>query len=137
MVVVIGSIYYKNMLKLEGYCCELVYRFLVYEFFKKGLLEEYMKDFKLCKRLIWWKRMGIFFDVAKVINYLYIECREFVSYGNLKCGNVIFDENLEVKVIEFGLMKFDIVIFCFVSGGEVEKDVEDFGKLVLVLISGR
>lgn len=137
MVAVIGSIYHKNMLKLEGYCCESVHRFLVYEFLKKGSLEEYMKDPKLCKRLTWRKRMGISLDVAKAINYLHTECREFVSHGNLKCGNVILDENLEAKVTEFGLMKLDIATPCFASGGEAEKDVEDFGKLVLALISGR
>ncbi|KAJ1429945.1 S-locus glycoprotein domain [Sesbania bispinosa] len=59
---------------------------------------------------------------------------EFVSHGNLKCENVILDENSVAKVTEYG---FAIVngeaTYC---GFSAEKDVRDFGKLVLTLLTG-
>ncbi|KAK7244626.1 hypothetical protein RIF29_39451 [Crotalaria pallida] len=133
-VVKIGSIHHKNLVKLEGYCCEFNHRFLVYEYAKNGSLDKYIDDSNLCKQLTWRKRIEICSSVAKAICYLHSGCREFVSHGNLNCENVILDENLEAKVTEFG---FAIVngeaIYC---GASAEKDAGDFGKLVLTLLTG-
>ncbi|GAY61135.1 hypothetical protein CUMW_207410 [Citrus unshiu] len=59
---------------------------------------------------------------------------EFVSHGNLKCENVLLDENFEAKVTDFGLGIFhgDASIY----GTSAGKDVEDFGKMVLILVNG-
>ncbi|KNA09199.1 hypothetical protein SOVF_155810 [Spinacia oleracea] len=131
MVSMIGSIHHKNLVKVEGYCCESGNRFLVYELLKNGSLEDFMHDPASCKKLSWKNRMLICLDVAKAISYLHTGCRDFVSHGKLKCGNVILDENLEAKVTEFGLQKLDGI------ETYAEKDVEDFGKMVLYLICGR
>ncbi|KAF3442567.1 hypothetical protein FNV43_RR16483 [Rhamnella rubrinervis] len=131
----IGSIHHKNLVKLVGYCCELQQRFLIYEYAKNGSVENYIEDPKLCKRLTWGKRIDICLNVARAICYLHTGCREFVSHGNLKCENVVLDENLEAKVTEFGLQR----VISETSGFDysAEKDVEDFGKMVLTLVSGR
>lgn len=133
-VSMVGSIYHKHLVKLEGYCCDPGHRYLVYEFVKNGSLEACLKNPKLCKRLTWRKRTAICLGVAKAISYLHTECREFISHGNLTLGNVSLDENLEAKVSEFGLGKLNIEA----SAGEraAEKDVGDFGKLILALITG-
>ncbi|XP_044467702.1 G-type lectin S-receptor-like serine/threonine-protein kinase SD3-1 [Mangifera indica] len=131
----IGNIHHKNLIKLEGYCCELSHRYLVYEFANNGSLEKYIQDSKLCKKLSWKKRVNICSSVARALCYLHTECREFVSHGNLKCENVVLDEEFEVKVTEFGLGIFHgEASFNFAPAA---KDVEDFGKMVLILVSGR
>ncbi|KAF7819013.1 G-type lectin S-receptor-like serine/threonine-protein kinase SD3-1 [Senna tora] len=133
-VLKIGSIHHKNLVKLEGYCCEFNHRFLVYEYVKNESLDKHMDDSTLCRRLTWGKRMEICSSVAKAICYLHTKCREFVSHGNLKCSNVILDENLEAKVTEFGFARVNgEASYC---GFSAEKDVEDFGKLVLTLLTG-
>ncbi|KAK9922521.1 hypothetical protein M0R45_030983 [Rubus argutus] len=53
-------------------------------------------------------------------------------HGNLKCEIVLLDENLEAKVTEFGLG----TIVGDESCSSAMRDVEDFGKMVLVLVSG-
>ncbi|KAM2454326.1 hypothetical protein PS2_013970 [Malus domestica] len=58
-----------------------------------------------------------------------------MSHGNLKCENVVLDENLEAKVTEFGLGNIVSKVSCS-SCSSAERDVEDFGKMVLVLVSG-
>ncbi|KAA8518202.1 hypothetical protein F0562_015676 [Nyssa sinensis] len=131
----IGSIYHKNLVKLEGYCFESGYKFLVYEFAKNGSLGKCIEDPKMCKRLTWKKRMEICLTVARAISYLHTECREFVSHGNLKCENVVLDENLETKVSEFGLGR--VQDEASDTGRAAENDVRDFGKMMMVLISGR
>lgn len=131
-VSVIGSIHHKNLVKLQGYCCELNHRFLVYEYVKNGSVEKYMEDHKLCKRLTWGKRVNICLSVARAICYLHTSCRKCTIHGNLKCETVLLDENLEAKVTEFGLG----TIVGDESSSSAMRDVEDFGKMVLVLVSG-
>ncbi|PQQ12735.1 G-type lectin S-receptor-like serine/threonine-protein kinase SD3-1 [Prunus yedoensis var. nudiflora] len=128
----IGSIHHKNLVKLQGYCCELDHRFVVYEYAKNGSVEKYIEDLKLCKKLTWGKRFDICLSVARAICYLHTSCREFMRHGNLKCENVVLEENLEAKVTEFGLGK----VVSEASCSSAERDVEDFGKMVLLLVSG-
>jgi len=131
----IGSIHHKNLVRLEGYCCESSHRFLVYEYAKNGSVEKYVEDSKLSKRLAWRKRADICLSVARAVCYLHTGCREFVSHGNLKCENVVLDENLEAKVTEFGLWRVNSEASSG-NGFSAEKDVKDFGEMVLRLISG-
>ncbi|KAK2653228.1 hypothetical protein Ddye_013084 [Dipteronia dyeriana] len=126
----IGNIHHKNLVKLEGYCCESRHRYLVYEFAKNGSVKKYMEDSKLCKKLTWRKRVDICLSVARALCYLHTQCREFVNHGNLKWENVVLDENFEAKVTEFGLGIF------LGEGLSAEKDVEDFGKMLLILVTG-
>ncbi|XP_014510902.1 G-type lectin S-receptor-like serine/threonine-protein kinase SD3-1 [Vigna radiata var. radiata] len=133
-VMKMGCIHHKNLVKLEGYCCEFDHRFLVYEYCKKGSLDKYIDDPALCKMLTWRKRVEICSNVAKAICYLHSGCREFISHGNLKCENVMLDENLVAKVSEFGFAIADgKATYC---GFSAEKDIEDFGKVVLALLTG-
>ncbi|KAK7392884.1 hypothetical protein VNO78_21334 [Psophocarpus tetragonolobus] len=133
-VIKMSSIHHKNLVKLEGYCCEFDHRFLVYEYCKKGSVDKYIDDPALCRMLTWKKRVEICSSVAKAICYLHSGCREFISHGNLNCENVLLDENLGAKVTEFGFAIADgKATYCGLSA---EKDVEDFGKLVLTLLTG-
>nr|XP_029147312.1 G-type lectin S-receptor-like serine/threonine-protein kinase SD3-1 isoform X1 [Arachis hypogaea]XP_029147314.1 G-type lectin S-receptor-like serine/threonine-protein kinase SD3-1 isoform X1 [Arachis hypogaea] len=89
-VLKIGGIHHKNLVQLEGYCCESNHRFLVYE--------------------------------------------EFISHGNLKCENVMLDENLKAKVSESGFAIVDgEAVYCAFSA---KRDIADFGMLVLTLLTG-
>lgn len=129
---VLGSIHHKNLVKLEGYCCESGHRYLVYEFSKTKTLLKCLEDPKMCTRLTWRKRMNICLSVAKTISYLHSGCREFVNHGNLNCETVLLNDSLEAKVIEYGLGCLEASI----DGGCAEMDVRDFGKIVLTLIGG-
>ncbi|XP_050381596.1 G-type lectin S-receptor-like serine/threonine-protein kinase SD3-1 [Argentina anserina] len=131
-VSMIGGIHHKNLVKLQGYCCELNHRFLIYEYVKNGSVEKHIEDHKLCKRLTWGKRVDICLGVARAISYLHTSCRKCIIHGNLRCKDVLLDENLEAKVTGFGLG----AIIGNESSSSAMKDVEDFGRMVLVLVSG-
>lgn len=130
----IGSIYHKNLLKLDGYCCDSSHRFLVYEYAKNGSLGNCLEDPKKCKRLTWRRRIDICLTVARAISYLHTGCRQFVSHGNLKCENVLLDDNFEVKVSEFGLQT--LLSEVSDAGRTAETDVRDFGKMLVKMITG-
>lgn len=131
-VLKVGNIHHKNLLKVDGYCCEFGHKYLVYEYAKNGSLEKYMEDSTLSKKLTWRKRIDICLSVARALCYLHTECREFISHGNLKCENVVLDENFEAKVSEFGLSSIHGEgSFCY-----ADKDVKDVGKMMLILVTG-
>ncbi|KAL6137976.1 hypothetical protein ACLB2K_063264 [Fragaria x ananassa] len=131
-VSLIGGIHHKNLVKLQGYCCELNHRFLVYEYVKNSSVERYIEDHKLCKRLTWGKRVDICLSVARAVSYLHTSCRKCIIHGTLKWEDVLLDENLEAKVTGFGLG----TIIGNESCSSAMRDVEDFGRMVLVLVSG-
>ncbi|XP_010257222.1 PREDICTED: G-type lectin S-receptor-like serine/threonine-protein kinase SD3-1 [Nelumbo nucifera] len=133
-VSVISSIHHKNLVKLEGYCCESGQKFLVYEFAKNGSVDKWMEEASLNKSLTWKKRMEICIGVARAMSYLHTGCREFVSHGNLKWTNVVLDVDLEAKVTEFGLRMLCNGVS---SGSGAAEDVASFGEMVVILVSGR
>ncbi|KAJ0259366.1 G-type lectin S-receptor-like serine/threonine-protein kinase SD3-1 [Hirschfeldia incana] len=116
----IGTMHHKNLAKLEGYCCERGKRFLVYEYAKNGCILDH------AEKLTWGKRADTWLSVAKALFYLHSECREFISHGSLSCGNVLLGEDFEAKLILYGF-----------GSCAADKDVEDFGKVVLSLVTGR
>ncbi|KAH0930693.1 hypothetical protein HID58_016420 [Brassica napus] len=116
----IGTMHHKNLAKLEGYCCERGKRFLVYEYAKNGSLLDHH-----AKNLTWRRRNDVCLSVAKALFYLHSECREFVSHGSLSLGNILIGEEFEAKLTEYGF-----------GSCAADKDVEDFGKMVLALVTG-
>ncbi|XP_076921269.1 G-type lectin S-receptor-like serine/threonine-protein kinase SD3-1 [Bidens hawaiensis] len=133
-VLKLGSIHHRNLVRLEGYCCESGYRFLIYEYLKNGSLAKCLVDPVTVKRLTWRKRLDICLAVARAVSYLHIGCREFIGHGSLSCENVVLDENLEAKVTEYGLASF-------LGGGADDgngsaMDIMDFGYVVLAVLSG-
>ncbi|KAM2124496.1 hypothetical protein ACFXTH_014278 [Malus domestica] len=55
-----------------------------------------------------------------------------MSHGNLKCENVLLNENLEAKVTEFALGNIVSEASCS-SFSSAERDVEDFDKMLFIL----
>ncbi|CAH9105548.1 unnamed protein product [Cuscuta epithymum] len=135
VVLRLGNVHHKNLLKLEAFCCESHYRILVYEFVRNGSLAECLRDSEIVKRLTWRKRWNICISIARAISYLHNGCWEFISHGNLNCTNVVLDDNLEAKVSGFGLSP----LLPSPSRSEespAEKDIRDFGMMICVLITG-
>ncbi|KAI3801356.1 hypothetical protein L1987_29460 [Smallanthus sonchifolius] len=129
----LGSIHHRHLVRLEGYCCESGYRFLVYEYLKNGSLAKCLEDPVICKRLTWRKRLDLCLAVARAVSYLHMGCREFIGHGSLSCENVVLDENLEAKVTEYGLASF--VGDAADGGGGSARDIMDFGYVVLAVLS--
>ncbi|KAI7753164.1 hypothetical protein M8C21_032875 [Ambrosia artemisiifolia] len=133
VVLKLGSVHHRNLVRLEGYCCESSYRFLVYEYLKNGSLVKCLEDPVIVKKLTWRKRLDLCLAVARAVSYLHMGCREFVGHGSLSCESVVLDENLEAKVTEYGLTSF---LGGSDDGGGSAKDILDFGYVVLAVLSG-
>nr|GEV61764.1 G-type lectin S-receptor-like serine/threonine-protein kinase SD3-1 [Tanacetum cinerariifolium] len=132
-VMKLGSIHHRNLVRLEGYCCDSSYRFLVHEYLSNGSLAKCLEDPLICKRLTWRKRVDLCISVARALSYLHMGCREFIGHGSLSCENVFLDENLDAKVKEFGMGNLS-GDGSDGSGGSA-KDIQDFGYVMLAVLS--
>lgn len=137
----LGSIHHRNLVQLQGFCCESKHRFLVYEYISNGSLAQWLfggSTKKQAKRLTWQRRLGIATGIARAISYLHSECRECIPHGNLKLENVLLDDEFTAKVTDFGLGKLkEGSISLSSSESSPERDVFRFGEMLLEIITGK
>ncbi|PIN21832.1 Serine/threonine protein kinase [Handroanthus impetiginosus] len=151
----ISGIEHKNLVKLLGCSIEGPESLLVYEFVPNKSLEQYLFDKNKIKILNWDERHNIIIGTAEGIAFLHGGCKYRIIHRDIKCSNVLLDENLYPKIADFGLAR------CFaadkthlstgiagtlgymapeylVKGQLTEKaDVYSFGVLVLELVCAR
>lgn len=137
----LGSIHHRNLVQLQGFCCESKHRFLIYEHISNGSLAQWLFEGgakKQAKRLTWQRRLGIATGIARAISYLHSECRECIPHGDLKLENVLLDDEFTAKVTYFGLEKLKAGSKSFSSSeSSSERDVFRFGEMLLEIISGK
>ncbi|KAL3623959.1 hypothetical protein CASFOL_032775 [Castilleja foliolosa] len=129
----IGNVRHKNLTRLLGICYNSNLAYLLYDYFPNGNLVEKIETLKKD----WESKCNLLVKVAKALCFLHHECYPAITHGNLKSSSILFDENMEPHLAEYGLRnekgKFGITV-----RDEVCNDVYNFGELVLeVVTNGR
>ncbi|CAF1702186.1 unnamed protein product [Brassica oleracea var. botrytis] len=104
-VATIGSTHHLNLVRLIGFCSQGRHRLLVYEFMKKGSLDNFLFAAESGRLLNWQYRFSIALGTAKAILYLHEECSNCIVHCDIKPENILLDENFNAKVSDFGLAK--------------------------------
>ncbi|XP_052194296.1 G-type lectin S-receptor-like serine/threonine-protein kinase LECRK3 isoform X2 [Diospyros lotus] len=102
-VKVIGKTHHRNLVRLIGYCIEGANRLLVYDYMINGSLANLL--FTARNQLNWDERIGIALDIARGILYLHEECETQIIHYDIKPHNILMDENMIARIIDFGLAK--------------------------------
>ncbi|XP_010414502.1 PREDICTED: probable serine/threonine-protein kinase RLCKVII isoform X1 [Camelina sativa] len=146
-----------NLVKLIGFCAEGVQRLLVYEYMPLGSLDNHLHDLPHSKKpLAWNTRMKIAAGAARGLEYLHDTIKPPVIYRDLKCSNILLDEEYHAKLSDFGLAKvgprgsethvstrvMGTYGYCapdYALTGQLtfKSDVYSFGVVLLELITGR
>ncbi|KAJ1296759.1 hypothetical protein BS78_01G326800 [Paspalum vaginatum] len=153
-VIFLGQLRHRNLVKLVGYCTEEEHRLLVYEYMRKGSLENHLFK-KFPPVLSWSTRLNIAVGAAKGLAFLH-DAEKPVIYRDFKTSNILLDPEYEAKLSDFGLAKDgpegdDTHVSTRVMGTHgyaapeyiltghltAKSDVYSFGVVLLEILSGR
>ncbi|XP_047979435.1 L-type lectin-domain containing receptor kinase S.6-like [Salvia hispanica] len=156
-----GCLKHKNLLQLQGWCCERNELVLVYEYMANGSLDKILHGRDPCssRLLTWEKRLSIIHGVAAALIYLHEECESQIIHRDVKTCNVLLDAELNPKLGDFGLaevhrhsmrgremaratfpagtMGYLAPEYAFSGIPTVKTDVYSFGVVVLEVATGR
>ncbi|XP_031124977.1 cysteine-rich receptor-like protein kinase 6 isoform X2 [Ipomoea triloba] len=153
-VALMAKFQHRNLVRLLGFSLEGKEVLLVYEFVPNGGLDNFLFDPVKRGCLNWERRYKIIQCIARGLIYLHEGSPIRIIHCNLKASNVLLDENLNPKIVDFDMAKLFgldkthdsttnrtsgyIAPECALQGEiSVRTDVYSFGVLVLEIISGQ
>ncbi|XP_076939190.1 leucine-rich repeat receptor-like protein kinase TDR [Bidens hawaiensis] len=132
----IGNLEHKNLIRLLGFCYNKNLGYLLYEYLPNGNLDE-----KIGIKRDWGSKHRLVINIAKGLCFLHHDCHPVNSHGDLKASNIVFDDNMEPRLVEFGFKTISAMETGEYKGlidHDLKDDVFDFGEVVLeILTNGR
>ncbi|KAL1293068.1 hypothetical protein AAHE18_19G045400 [Arachis hypogaea] len=99
-------VHHRNLTSLIGYCNDESNIGLIYEYMANGNLEEHLSGKKNNAKLLTWEdRLRISVDAAQGLEYLHSGCKPPIIHRDVKCANILLNENFGAKLADFGLSK--------------------------------
>lgn len=101
----LGRVRHGNIVKLLCSCIGEDFRVLVYEYMENGSLGDALHGEKGGVVLDWTKRYEIAVGAAHGLAYLHHDCVPAIVHRDVKCNNILLDEEFRPRVADFGLAK--------------------------------
>ncbi|KAK2989248.1 hypothetical protein RJ640_031000 [Escallonia rubra] len=153
----VGCLRHKNLVQLQGWCCERNELVLVYEYMPNGSLDKILhRRTNATKFLTWERRLNIILGVSSALTYLHEECERQIIHRDVKTCNIMLDAEFNAKLGDFGLaevyehssrtrdatlpagtMGYLAPEYVYSGVPTVKTDVYSFGVVVLEVASGR
>ncbi|XP_030964920.1 receptor-like protein kinase FERONIA [Quercus lobata] len=101
-VVLLCQLRHPNVARLIGYCVEDDDKgFLVFEFIVNGNLGDHLCGTNRHEPLLWKQGLQSCIGVARALHYLHSRVKHSIIHHNVKISNILLDEKLEAKLIDF------------------------------------
>ncbi|KAJ4959127.1 hypothetical protein NE237_026238 [Protea cynaroides] len=98
-----GNARHKNLTRLLGLCSNKHVAYLLYDYLPNGNLAEKMNMKRETPISTWSAKYKIVIGIARGLCYLHHDCYPAIPHGDIKASNIVFDENQEPHLAEFGL----------------------------------
>ncbi|KAI5083091.1 hypothetical protein GOP47_0002834 [Adiantum capillus-veneris] len=152
----VGLIRHRHLIRILGYVSnQLDANILILQYMPNGSLYDHLHGHE--EGLSWKDRLRVAVDVADGLDYLHNDCPAPMIHCDLKPQNILFDENMEVRITDFGLAKvmgattassiftdnmkgtFGYMAPELASYGHISRrcDVYSYGIVLMELITGR
>ncbi|KAI4335600.1 hypothetical protein L6164_014234 [Bauhinia variegata] len=143
----LGNARHNNLMRLLGFCHNQHLAYLLYDYLPNGNLAE-----KIGMKRTWADKFRIVVGIARGLCFLHHECFPAIPHGDLKSSNIVFDENMEPQLAEFGfkhVLQLNKGLFPAITSRwetenieatkeELHVDVYNFGEIILeILTNGR
>eukprot|EP00245_Coleochaete_scutata_P002340 TRINITY_DN1306_c0_g1_i1.p1 TRINITY_DN1306_c0_g1~~TRINITY_DN1306_c0_g1_i1.p1 ORF type:complete len:560 (+),score=89.02 TRINITY_DN1306_c0_g1_i1:269-1948(+) len=104
---IISRLQHRNLVRLRGWCSEGEHKLLVYEYMSGGSLDKviFAKEGDISPGLSWSIRCNIIMGVANALQYLHEGYDEQVLHRDVKCSNILLDEQFNARLGDFGLAR--------------------------------
>ncbi|KAI3761683.1 hypothetical protein L1987_52104 [Smallanthus sonchifolius] len=156
LATMVGCLRHKNLVQLQGWCCEGNELVLVYEYMPNGSLDKILHKRTNNRSLTFEKRLNILLGVSSALVYLHEECERQIIHRDVKTCNIMLDADFNAKLGDFGLAevyehsarKRDATLpagtmgylapeYVFSGIPTVKTDVYSFGVVVLEVATGQ
>jgi hypothetical protein len=105
-VSIISRVRHRNLVQLQGWCCERSHLMLVYDYMPNKSLDKilyHVPEISNTIELTWDLRYNILIGVSSALTYLHEEWEQCVVHRDVKPSNVMLDEELNPRLGDFGL----------------------------------
>ncbi|CAK9218105.1 unnamed protein product [Sphagnum troendelagicum] len=107
-VSIISRVRHRNLVQLQGWCCERNHLMLVYDYMPNKSLDKilyHVPETSNTIELTWDLRYNILIGVSSALTYLHEEWEQCVVHRDVKASNVMLDEELNPRLGDFGLAR--------------------------------
>ncbi|PON56142.1 Wall-associated receptor kinase [Parasponia andersonii] len=101
---ILSQVNHKNLVKLIGCCVDSEQPLMIYEYISNGTLHAHLHG-KFPNLLDWKTRLKIALQTAEALAYLHSSAYTPIYHRDIKSTNILLDEDLNVKVADFGLSR--------------------------------
>ncbi|KAJ9128947.1 hypothetical protein P3X46_034297 [Hevea brasiliensis] len=93
-----GNARHKNLNRLLGFCYNKQLAYLLYDYLPNGNLAE-----KINMKRDWAAKYKLVIGIARGLCFLHHDCYPTMPHGDLRSSNILFDENMEPHLADFGI----------------------------------
>ncbi|GMH07494.1 hypothetical protein Nepgr_009334 [Nepenthes gracilis] len=137
-VSIFGGTHHRNLVALKGFCYDQKHKILLFEYISAGSLDKWLfseEHTRKHEEEFWQQRLNIALGVARALAYLHSECQNCVPHGNLKLENVMLNEMLVPKVMDFGLNNLISREATTSSESASDRDIYKFGEMLIQIVT--